>query len=144
MTELPISARTSDLPLSILVDLTTVLWGARSAGDAVLDLIGPVWSGPDSAIPAVAPGSGTGLLSRLVRWQTDPSNARPGADDRIFRIKKGQDLVGWAFERSRVEWMGQYAVPNGDPLQWVVARSRRSDSPAFSTCSPNEKNPAAA
>ena len=129
MTELPISARTPDPPLSILVGLTTVLWGARSAGEAVLDLIDPVWSRlgySGGGLWLLDPG--TGLLSRLVGWQTDPSNAPPDADDRIFRIKKGQGLVGWAFERARVEWMGQYAVSNGDPrpegrvcvpLQWV-------------------------
>lgn len=115
MAELPTSARTPDLPLSILVSLTTVLCNARSAGEAVLDFVGPVWSRlgySSGCLWLVDQGSG-GLL-RLVRWQTDPCNETPSAHDGIFLVQKGQGLVGWAFERARVEWMGRYAVSNGD------------------------------
>jgi GAF domain-containing protein len=115
MAELPISARTPDPPLSILVSLATVLWAARSAGEAVFDLIGPVWSRlgySGGSLWLLNPGTG-GLL-RLVRWQTDPNTDPASADDRIFLLQKGQGLVGWAFERSRVEWMGRYAVSNGE------------------------------
>ncbi len=115
MTELPISARTPDPPLSIPVSLAAVLWDARSAGEAVLDLIGPAWSRLGySGGRLWLRDPETGLLPRLVRWQTDPSNAPPSADDKINLIQKGQGLVGRAFVRSCVEWVGQYAVSNGD------------------------------
>lgn len=113
MAELPISARPPNLLPSILTDLVRVLWGARSATEAVLDLIDPVWSRLGYFGGSLwLPDPRTGALFRRVRWQTDPSIEPPSADDRIVVIEKGQGLVGGVFERATVDWMGSYAVSN--------------------------------
>lgn len=116
----PFPTGTCDPPLSAMVSAETVLAAthtdARTVEEVVLRLAGPVWSRLGySGGRLWLPDADTGRLLRVARWQSEVGSGQTIADDRTLLLEKGEGLAGWALERSRVEWMGRYAVSNGAP-----------------------------
>jgi hypothetical protein len=112
---IPFPLRVCDPSVSIMVNSEAILSTAHTVEEVMLRLADPVWSRLGYFSGRLwLQDLGTWRLQRVAQWQANLGIEPPSADDSAALLEKGQDLPGWAFERSRVEWMGQYAVSNGE------------------------------